>query len=62
MMRDLQARCESSASIVHVVQDMQHAILVESARAWQGFAGGTREALGSQRVEALSNREGGRAE
>eukprot|EP00969_Alexandrium_andersonii_P075746 3339256-Alexandrium_andersonii.AAC.1 len=59
MMRDLQARCGSSASIVHAVQDMQHAILVESARARHIFAGGTREALGSQRVEALNNREGG---
>eukprot|EP00969_Alexandrium_andersonii_P236228 10429487-Alexandrium_andersonii.AAC.1 len=41
---------------------MQHAILVESARARQSFAGGTREALGSQRVAALNDREGGRAE
>eukprot|EP00969_Alexandrium_andersonii_P313561 13853744-Alexandrium_andersonii.AAC.1 len=53
MIRDLQARCESSASIVHAVQDMQHAILVESARARQSFAGGAGEALGSQRVETL---------
>eukprot|EP00969_Alexandrium_andersonii_P235255 10386503-Alexandrium_andersonii.AAC.1 len=39
---------------------MQPAMLAESSNARQGFAGSTREALGSQCVAALVNREGGR--